>query len=153
MKSAILLGSLVLVAILTQGCFQHTFTVGTGAPNGDQVYKAWHHHWLFGIIRPKDQKNVEVAKFCPSGNATIYEKTSVLNGLVKALVGFVYAPTTVTILCDDGSRAAVELSAQDVARVVQDPLFLEVVADLVPERLAEVQAAHRTHTDPVALGP
>jgi hypothetical protein len=153
MKTLFTLSSVLLVAVLAAGCLHHTFTVGSGAPDGRQVYKVWHHHWLFGIIRPKHQKNVEVAEFCPSGNATIYEKTSFLNGLVDVLVGIIYSPTTVTILCDDGTRAAVELSEEEVAEVVHDPLFLEVVAELVPERMAEVQAAYRTQADVMALGP
>jgi len=65
----------------------------------------------------------------------------------------IYSPTTVTILCEDGTRAAIELSEEEVAELVQDPLFLEVVAELVPERMAEVQAAYRPQADPVALGP
>lgn len=153
MKTLTTLCSVLLVAVLAAGCLHHTFTVGSGAPDGRQVYKVWHHHWLFGTIRPKHQKNVEVAEFCPSGNATIYEKTSFLNGLVDVLVGIIYSPTTVTILCEDGTRTAIELSEEEVAEVVQDPLFLEVVAELVPERLAEVQAAYRTVAEPVALGP
>lgn len=153
MKTPITLSTVVLVAVLAAGCLHHTFTVGSGAPDGRQVYKVWHHHWLFGIIRPEHQKNVEVAELCPSGNATIYEKTSFLNGLVDVLVGIIYSPTTVTILCEDGTRTAIELSEDEVAEVVRDPLFLEVVADLVPERMAEVEAAHRIRATPVALGP
>lgn len=153
MKTLFTLSSVLLIAVLAAGCLHHTFTVGSGAPDGRQVYKVWHHHWLFGIIRPKHQKNVEVAELCPSGNATIYEKTSFLNGLVDVLVGIIYSPTTVTILCEDGTRVAVELSEEEVAEVVRDPLFLGVVAELVPERVAEVQAAYRMQADLMALGP
>jgi hypothetical protein len=153
MKALITVSSVLLVAVLVAGCMQHTFTVGTGAPDGRQVYKVWHHHWLFGLIRPEHQKNVDVPELCPSGNATIYEKTSFLNGLIDVLVGIVYSPTTVTILCEDGTQAAVELSEEEVAEVVHDPLFLEVVAELAPDRIAEVQAARRFYAEPVALGP
>lgn len=154
MKTPITVLSVLLLAVLAAGCLHHTFTVGTGAPDGRQVYKVWHHHWLFGIIRPQHQKNIEIPELCPSGNATIYEKTSFLNGLVDVLVGIIYSPTTVTILCDDGTQTAVELSEEEVTAVVHDPLFLEVVAEFVPERMPEVQAAtHRPATEPVALGP
>jgi hypothetical protein len=125
----------------TVGCFHHTFTIGTGAPEGTQVYKNWHHHWLFGIIRPKHQKEVKLEEFCPSGNATINEETSFLNGLVDALIGIIYSPTTVTILCDDGSEQELTLTEDEVSALVTDPLFLTVVAEVVPERLAEAELA------------
>lgn len=138
-KGVVLSLTLVAVAMLPlAGCFQHTFTIGAGAPDGELVYKAWHHHWLFGLIRPEYQEDVLVSKLCPSGNATIHKETTFLNGLVDVLIGFIYSPTTVTITCDDGSMASFELSSEDVAAIVTDPLFLELIQESAPERLAEV---------------
>ena len=141
MKSTLIWMLSVVVMLPLAGCFQHTFTVGAGAPDGELVYKAWHHHWLFGLIRPEFQENVLVTKVCPSGNATIHKETTFLNGLVDLLIGFIYSPTTVTITCDDGSQSPIELSASEVSEIVNDPLFLEIVAEQAPERLAEVYAA------------
>jgi len=137
------------IMLSLSACFQHTFTIGTGAPDGDQVYKAWHHHWIFGLIRPEHQEEVIVAKLCPSGNATIHKETTFLNGLVDVLIGVIYSPSTVTITCDDGSESSVELDPEEVSEIVTDPLFMEVVEELVPERLAEA----RTALDGTARGP
>ncbi len=135
---------LTLALTLVLGaCFQHTYTVGAGAPDGEIVYKNWHHHWLFGTIRPKLQKELDVEKFCPSGNATIHEEVSFLNGLIDVLIGIIYSPTTVEIRCDNGERASLELSDDDVIAIVTDPLFLDVVTELAPERLEETRLALR----------
>ena len=141
MKKVLPLTLALAVMLPLAGCFQHTFTVGTGAPDGELVYKAWHHHWLFGLIRPEYQDEVLVSKVCPSGNATIHKETTFLNGLIDVLIGFLYSPTTVTITCDDGSQTEVELSAEEVAEIVNDPLFLEIVAERQPERLVEMRMA------------
>jgi hypothetical protein len=101
----------------------------------------WHHHWLFGLIRPEYQEKVLVTMVCPSGNATIHKETTFLNGLIDVLIGFIYSPTTVTITCDDGSQSPIELSSDEVSEIVNDPLFLEVVAEEVPERLEDLYAA------------
>lgn len=135
---------IVVMALGLSACFQHTFVVGTGAPNGEEVYRSWHHHWLFGLIRPKAQHEVELAKFCPSGNATIHEEVTFLNGLINALIGVIYSPTTVTIRCEDGMMSDVELSAEEVSTLVHDPLFLRAVEEMVPERYAETRQALAT---------
>lgn len=129
------------LALTLTGCLQHTVSIGTGAPEGALVYKNWHHHWLFGLIRPEHQEELDLAEYCPSGNATLHEETSFVNGLVDALTWFIYSPTTVTILCDDGTEAEIALSADDVSRVIHDPRFPELVADVAPTRLAETEAA------------
>ena len=129
------------LALTLTACLQHTYTIGTGAPAGQQVYKNWHHHWFFGLIRSQHQEELVLADLCPSGNATIHEETSFVNGLVDVLTWFIYSPTTVTILCDDGTQAEIALSAEDVERIVRDPLFPQYVAEVAPARLAEVDAA------------
>ncbi len=139
-RLAILVAS--ALGLTLTGCLQHTFSIGTGAPeDGAMVYKNWHHHWLFGLIRPTHQEKIDLADYCPSGNATLHEETSFVNGLVDALTWFIYSPTTVTILCDDGSETEIALSPDDVFRVVHDPRFPELVADVAPARLAKAEAA------------
>jgi hypothetical protein len=59
---------------------------------------------------------------CPSGNATIHEEVSFLNGLVGALTGEIYATTTVEVRCDTRS-ADLDFSAADVERIVTSPGF------------------------------
>ena len=130
-----------VLCLTATGCFKHTYEVGAGAPEGEVVYKHWHHHWLFGLIRPELQKQLDVDKFCPSGNATVHEEQSFVNGLINVLIGIVYSPTTVTIRCDDGAVARVELDEEQVARLVRDPLFPLAVDRFAPERREEVWMA------------
>lgn len=135
--------ALAMVALLpwAAACFQHTYTVGSGAPEGTVVYKQWHHHWLFGLIRPQLQRQVDVDRFCPSGNATVHQEVSFVNGLVDVLIGVIYSPTTVTIRCDTGEEASVELSADAMAHMARQPGFVEVVDAVAPDRLDELQLA------------
>ena len=67
-----------------------------------------------GLISPDQQ--IEIQQMCPSGNATIHEEVSFLNGLVGALTGRIYAPTTVEVRCDNRS-ADLGFSAADVERI------------------------------------
>ncbi|UCF68308.1 MAG: Bor family protein [Acidobacteriota bacterium] len=126
--------------VVMAGCMKHTYTVGAGAPAGEIVYEHWHHHWLFGLI---GDENLDLKRICPSGNATIHEETSFLNGLVAALIGVIYSPTTVTIRCADGSTAELELDERQVSRIVTDPRFLEFVKWSAPEHLEAVKLALR----------
>lgn len=129
------------LALALTGCFQHTFEIGTGAPDGEIVYQHWHHHWLFGLLRPDLQKQLDVAEICPSGNATIHEEVSFVNGLIDVLIGVIYSPTTVTIRCEDGRQATIELSEETVATIVDDPRFPGLVEELAPQRRAAVESA------------
>jgi hypothetical protein len=127
------------MCFLLTGCFKHTYTIGEGAPPGSKVvYKHWHQHWVFGVI---GDENVNLAEICPSGNATIHEERSFLNGLIDVLIGVIYSPTTVTVMCADGSRTEVLLSEDEVASIIADPRFLLAVEEHAPERLAEVLTA------------
>ena len=126
------------VVLLTTGCFRHTFVAGAGAPDGRLIYNHWHHHWIFGLI---GEEPIQLAELCPSGNATIHEETTFLNGLIDVLIGFIYSPTTVTVRCDDGRMSAIELDAEQVSRIVHDPEFLDWVERDAPWRLDEVQVA------------
>lgn len=131
-------GLALLLCLSFAGCFKHTYTLGTGAPDGKVVYRHWHHHWLFGII---GNENLKLDELCPSGNATVDQRQTVLNGIINILIGIIYSPTTVTVRCADGTSAQLELTGEEVSRIVADPRFLELVRELAPERLAEVEAA------------
>lgn len=128
----------LIVLLSGTACVKHTFTVGEGAPQGEMVYRHWHHHWIFGLI---GDENLAIAKICPSGNATIHEETSFLNGLIEVLIGGIYTPTTVTVMCDGGEVATVALQEEQILRIVNDPVFLLLVEERLPERLEEVVIA------------
>ena len=144
MKRLTMATTLILALALT-GCLQHTYVLGDGAPTGEVVYRHWHHHWLFGLIRPKLQRELDIDRLCPSGNAVVRQKTSVANGLVDALTGFIYTPTTVTVVCQLGDAATavgtVELTAEEALRVAASPDFRQVVREIAPDRLGELDAA------------
>lgn len=155
MRQTALVPLALILTLVLGACFQHTYTLGSGAPEGEIVYKNWHHHWLFGTIRPKLQKELDVERFCSSGNATIHEEVSFLNGLIDVLIGIVYSPTTVEIRCDNGETARLELTEEEVTAIATDPLFLEVVAELAPERLRETRLAlsRLDREDDLAVAP
>lgn len=139
-KSVGLIVIISVACIFATSCWKHTFTVGAGAVDGQQVYKKWHHHFLFGLI---GDTNVDVRKVCPSGNATIKDQHSFVNGLIQGLTLGIYGPTTAKVYCDDGKQAKIELSGEQVSEIVTDPRFLWIVNDYAPDRLSEVQASLR----------
>jgi len=129
--------------IITTGCFEHTYTVGQGAPAGPVVYEEWNNSWLGGLI---GEKNLDVTGLCPSGNATIHDEQTFLNGLVGALTGgHLHAHDG-----DDTVRQwPVGLSESEVIAIVRSPAFLERVQRVMPGRLQEarlgVQALEQDH--------
>jgi len=130
--------AVLLLAVMTSGCYEHTITVGAGAPRGPVIYDHWENFWLGGLI---GHTQVDVEQVCPSGDATIVAKQTFLNGLVAGLTGGIYTPTTLEIRCRDGRRASIELSGDDVAMIVRDARFRAWVEQELPERLDEVSAA------------
>ena len=36
--------------LMAAGCFEHTYTIGAGAPAGPVVYEEWQNQWLGGLI-------------------------------------------------------------------------------------------------------
>ena len=141
-RKSLCLSVIVVVACAgATSCWKHTYTVGVGAPEGQQVYKKWHSHFLFGLI---GDKNVDVTALCPSGNATVKDQHSFVNQIIQALTIGIYGPTTVRVYCDDGKQAKLELNGEQVSEIVNDPRFLWVVNDYAPERLFEVRTALRS---------
>jgi hypothetical protein len=67
-------------------------TVGQGAPGAPVVYEEWQQKWLAGLI---GDTNLDVEQRCPSGNATIHDEHTFLNGLVGILTPGIFTPTTV----------------------------------------------------------
>ena len=131
-----MLAALGLV-IVVSGCFEHTYTVGAGAPAGPVVYSEWQSHWLSGLI---GERTHELDAICPSGNATVHDEQGFLNGLVTALTAGIYSPTTLTVRCSTGQRAQLELSKKEVVSIVTAPAFRQRVETLLPGRVRMVDA-------------
>lgn len=141
-------GLAVLVAVgvmAAGGCYEHTISVGGGAPHAPVVHDHWENFWLGGLV---GHVKVEVQRMCPSGRATIEAKQTFLNGLVAALTSGIYTPTTLRVRCHDGRRVDVGLSGDDVATLVGDPGFSRWVAEELPERLDEVARAQSALAQP-----
>jgi len=126
------IGLMVVVA----GCYEHTYTVGAGAPAGPIVYGEWQNHWLGGLI---GERTHELSQVCPSGNATIHDEQTFLNGLVGVLTAGIYTPTKLTIRCSTGQRVDIVLSEEEVLSILIAPAFREQVAVLLPDRLHELE--------------
>ena len=129
----------------TAACYEHTFHVGAGAPAGPVVYQEWQSSWLAGLI---GERTIQVNRECPSGNATIHDEQTFLNGLVSVLTSGIYSPTTVTIRCAGGRSGDLELTEGEVMTILASPRFLERVEDLLPDRLGEAELGVRALQQP-----
>jgi hypothetical protein len=128
------------LVVAATGCYEHTYTIGTGAPTGPLVYDEWQNHWLGGLI---EEKTLDIGALCPSGNATIHDEQSFLNGLVSGLTMGIYTPTMVRIRCDSGGSAQVGLDEGEVMAIVTSPAFLERLERVMPDRLEEARLGVR----------
>ena len=125
------------LVLVVAGCYEHTYTVGAGAPASPVVYDQWENHWLAGLI---GHRTHELSEVCPSGNATIHDEQTFLNGLVSVLTSGIYAPTTVTIRCSTGQSAQLQLSRKEIVSIVTAPAFRERLETVLPGRLREVES-------------
>ncbi|TPV95770.1 MAG: hypothetical protein B7733_08085 [Myxococcales bacterium FL481] len=131
-------------ALVFGGCMKHTYVVGSGAPTDGEPTRSnkWNAHWAFGIV---GEPTTNLAEVCPSGNATIKEKISFVNGLIGALVGVVYKPTTVEVWCEGGS-AELELSVEQLRIAAHRPEAMELARSESRElaiRLAQARKRDR----------
>lgn len=152
MKMSKLLGFSLIgaVALSSLACHKHSYTVGAGGnTEGEAAYSKWESHWFFGVI---GESEVDIAKVCPSGNATIKDSQSFLNGLVAGFVGIVWSPTTVTIYCDGGSTGTsdegsatreveIQLSASQVRRLAHDVRTMEWAESVSPSMAGKLASA------------
>ena len=45
----------LVILLFTAACYEHTYTMGAGAPHAPVVYERWHNHWLGGLISPDQE--------------------------------------------------------------------------------------------------
>ena len=141
-KNAVM-AALAAMLVVTAACYEHTFTIGNGAPAAPIAQEEWRHHWLWGLISP--DKEMRLRDECSSGDATIEAEQSFLNGLVAALTGGIYSPHTVRIRCGDGT-ALLELDEGDLARILSAPEFMAWLHESAPERVDAVNQVRRELT-------
>lgn len=135
---------LAVLVLSTAACFQHTYHVGAGAPAAPVTTDQWRHHWLGGLISPDKEMNIRAV--CPSGDATIEQEQTFLNGLVGVLTGGLYMPTTVQVRCAGGS-VALDLTSEEVERIVTSTAFLDRIGEEAPSRLRDVESALEVPAD------
>jgi hypothetical protein len=135
--------------LVVAGCYEHTFTIGAGAPAGPIVYDEWQTHWLSGLI---GERTHDVSALCPSGNATIHDEQTFLNGLVSALTIGIYSPTKVTIRCSTGQSAQLELSRKEIVSILTAPEFRERLETMLPSRLREIDSRIKVLEEELADG-
>lgn len=126
--------------VMSAGCYEHTFTIGRGAPTGPVVYEEWHNSWLGGLI---GERNIDIDMLCPSGNATIHDEMTFLNGLVGTLTAGIYTPTVVTVRCDNGRSVDVGLDEGEVMSILTSSEFRDRVERVLPGRVEEVELGVR----------
>ncbi len=114
MQKTVLLAT--LVGTLCAGCYNHTFVNPNVTPELEPSYSRWHNHWFFGVFTSTAE--LELDEVCPQGVARIEDVHTFVNGLLAALIGIVYSPTTVKVYCADTSTAVdVEVSTIDADRL------------------------------------
>ena len=146
MKSIKILG-VGLACLSTVGCYHHSFTVGSGGDTSkDAAHSEWASHWLFGII---GESSVDVNKVCPSGNATLKDYMSFVNGLIGAFIGIIWHPTTVEVYCGAGGAkaASLTLSPEQMRTIALHPDTMAWVKSLSDVAAADLQNAMRTYDE------
>ena len=141
-KAALLLLSAAM-ALATTGCFKHSYTVGAGANNeGEPTYDHWHSHWLLAII---GEETIDATKVCPSGNAYVEDRVTFVNGIIGALIGLIYYPSTVRIYCGEGGApkagATLTLTPEQLRHVALKPGLVDLVREYSPTQAAELSNA------------
>ena len=93
-KKLIQLSAVLFVSLLMTSCYSYTTVVGDGSQGNQQISK-W-NHYLIGGLAPIDVSDPAIL----AGGVqdfTVKTEMSFVNGLVSALTGGIYAPTTTTI--------------------------------------------------------
>jgi hypothetical protein len=153
---------------------QTQLNVGSGGNlNADAKYSSWESHWFFGMI---GESSVDIKQVCPSGNATIKDRISFLNGLIGTFTGLVWHPSTVEVYCGSDGAAApaaaapaadekpaaaeatskLELTPDQMRRIALDPRTMQWANTVSRMKAAELQAAievYQQRTQNVAKNP
>jgi hypothetical protein len=84
----------VLLAITMTSCYSLTYSVGKGSQTGTTV--TGHNHYVIGGLIPVGTSDVKQL----AGGATNYDVTIVhtfVDGLLSAITGGIYTPTTTVV--------------------------------------------------------
>ena len=81
-------------SVLLTSCYSYDIVVGKGA-QGSEIVSQWNHYVIFGLA----PVGVSDAKVMAGGaeNYNVNISHSFVNGLVSAITGGLYSPTTTTV--------------------------------------------------------
>lgn len=132
---------LALILIATTGCMKQKITIGDGAKqsSANKIEEHWVLSWGPGGVIGTARTSAS----CPSGNATIVTSRTAANVLVQGLLfgGLVLVPSKISIWCESGAKAEIQLTPKQMQAVVMSPEFLHYVEETAPEQADAVRAA------------
>ncbi len=140
---------LTLFSIFFAACSSHTEYVGVNLikvmKNDYQEVKVVDEDvnlWLGVIQNPKYSKSM-IKEKCPSGMGSITKEKWFTASLIQICTLGIYTTMHVDITCMKDKQVAfdMELSPEDVRRLVTDERFLKIVKRSNPEMLAEAEYA------------
>lgn len=146
------LGAICIAALASTACHKHSYDVGSGGNvDAEPAKDMWASHWFFGTI---GETHIDVKEVCPSGNATIKDKRSFLNGLVAGVTGIVWSPSTVTIWCGGGGESAdaeesqgqavsIRLTPEETKAIATDQRTIEWARTVSPEAAQQLATIAR----------
>jgi hypothetical protein len=81
-------------SMLLTSCYSYTSVVGDGAKGNSQTTK-WNHYVVYGLAPVGVSDSKQMAN--GAKDYTVHTRQSFVNGLVSALTGGLYTPTTTTV--------------------------------------------------------
>ena len=85
---------LLAISVIMTSCYTLTFSVGRGATRGD-VVTGKNHYLIGGLVALSTCDPAEMAR--GSSNYTVTVTHTFIDGLLAAITGGIYSPTTVTV--------------------------------------------------------
>jgi len=104
MKTSVLIMGLGL-ALASSGCATHKIQYrNPGATANGTVHSSKQSFFLWGLAGGSE---VDLARVCPDGVASIESKTSPVDSILHWMTGGLYSPMTVDMRCAGGGTAGV----------------------------------------------
>lgn len=93
-KTLLSLAFVIAITFLMTSCYSLTYSVGEGAKTGVEV-KEKNHYLIYGLAPVKTSDPTKMANGAKDYAVTIQH--SFVDGLLNALTGGIYTPTTTTV--------------------------------------------------------
>ncbi len=83
-----------VMTLLVTSCYTHTYSVGKGAQTGIEVTEK-NHYLILGLVPLSTSNPSEMAG--GAQNYTVTHEHTFVDGLINAITGGIYTPTTTTV--------------------------------------------------------